>query len=180
LISRRLDMWACGQFEILLQEAELCDKNLPKNSSKMSDEQAVKVFSRLMLENKIREATRFLTERQESGGIMSPDDDAGKPQGKTVMEVLLSKHPDQINPDEEAFVECEELPIFLDVEITSSHVVRVAHRLSGGAGPSGLSSSSLQDMLLKFGNHSADLREAYAALSRRLANYIVPGMKSEP
>ena len=74
-----------------------------------------------MLENKIREATRFLTERQESGGIMSPDDDAGKPQGKTVMEVLLSKHPDQINPDEEAFVECEELPIFLDVEITSSH-----------------------------------------------------------
>ena len=29
-------------------------------------------------------------------------------------------------------------------------------------------------MLLKFGNHSADLREAYAALSRRLANYIVP------
>ena len=29
-------------------------------------------------------------------------------------------------------------------------------------------------MLLKFGNHSADLRESYAALSRRLANNIVP------
>ena len=105
---------------------------------------------------------------------MSPDADTRMPQGKTVMEVLLSKHPDQITPDEEAFVECEELPIFLDVEITSSHVEHIAHRLSGGAGPSGLSSSSLQDMLLKFGNHSADLREAYAAVSRRLANYIVP------
>ena len=58
----------------------------------MRGEQAVKVFSRLMLENKIPEATQFLTERQESGGIMSPDDDTGKPQGKTVMEVLLSKH----------------------------------------------------------------------------------------
>ena len=31
--------------------------------------------------------------------------DAGKPEGKTVMKVLLSKHPNQFNPDEEAFVE---------------------------------------------------------------------------
>ena len=53
LISQRLDMLACGQFEILLQEAELCDKNLPKTSSKMSDAQAVKVFLRLMREKKI-------------------------------------------------------------------------------------------------------------------------------
>ena len=66
------------------------------------------------------------------------------------------------------------LPTFLDVEIKSSHVERVAHRLSGGARLSGLSTSALQDMLLKFGNHSADLREAHAALSRRLSNYIVP------
>ena len=66
-------MWACGQVD------------LPKKISKRSDEQAVKVFSRLMLENKICEATRFLTERQQSGGIMSPDDDAGKAQGKSVL-----------------------------------------------------------------------------------------------
>ena len=63
-----------------------------------------------MLEGKICEATRFLTEREESGGIMSPGDDAGKPKGKTVIEVLLSKHPEQANPDEEAFIECEEFP----------------------------------------------------------------------
>ena len=74
-----------------------------------------------MLEGKIREATRFITEREESGGIMSPGDDAGKPKGRTVMEVLLSKHPEQANPDEEAFIECEELPEFLYVEVTSSH-----------------------------------------------------------
>jgi len=53
-------------------------------------------------------------------------------------------------------------------------VQRVANKLTGDAGPSGLTSSTLQDMLLKFGNHSADLRESYAALSRRLANNIVP------
>ena len=45
----------------------------------MTDEQAARVFSWLMLEGKIREATRFLTEREENGGVMSPNDDAGKP-----------------------------------------------------------------------------------------------------
>ena len=81
------------------------------------------------------------------------------------MEVLLSKHPEQANPDEEAFIECEELPEFLHVEMTSSHIQRVAQKLAGGAGPSGLTSSTLQDMLLKFDNHSENLRESYAALS---------------
>ena len=51
-----MDMRACGHFEILLQEAELCDKNLLKKT-KMSDYKAVKVFSRLMLENKMSETT---------------------------------------------------------------------------------------------------------------------------
>ena len=50
----------------------------------------------------------------------------------------------------------------------------MAQKLAGGAGPSGLTSSTLQDMLLKFDNHSEHLRESYAAPSRRLANNIVP------
>ena len=108
-----------------------------------------------MLKGKICSITRFLTERTEGGRVMDPNESAGKPQGKSVMEVLLSKHPDQQIPDEEAFIQCEELPIFLDVEITASHIERVAHKLSGGAGPSGFTSSQLQDLLLKYGNHSA-------------------------
>ena len=126
------------------------------------------------LEGKIRSATRFLTERTEGGGVMDPNESAGKPQGKSVMEVLLSKHPDQQIPDEAAFIQCEELPIFLDVEITATYIERVAHKLSGGAGPSGFTSSQLQDLLLKYGNHSAEVREAFSALSRRLANTVVP------
>jgi len=143
-------MWLEQKFDLLIQEAEKCDKKLPRSCSNITDEQAIKIFSRLMLEGKIREATRFITEREESGGIMSPGDDAGKPKDRTVMEVLLSKQPEQANPDEEAFIECEELPEFLYVEVTSSHVQRVAKKLTGGAGPSGLASGTLQDMLLKF------------------------------
>ena len=57
---------------------------------------------------------------------------------------------------------------FLDTEVTASHVERVAHKLSAGTGPSGFQSAQLQELLLKYGNHSAELQEAYAALSRRL------------
>ena len=53
--------------------------------------------SRLMPEGKIRLATRFLTERTEGGGVMNPNESAGKPQGKSVMEVLLSKQNIQTN-----------------------------------------------------------------------------------
>ena len=48
----------------------------------MNEEQAYAVFSRLVLQNKIREAVRFITDRAENGGILQPDDDAGK--GKSV------------------------------------------------------------------------------------------------
>ena len=76
---------------------------------------------------------------------MSPDDDAGKPKGKTVMEVLQSKHPEQATPGahEEAFVECSNLPDLFFVDIKSSHIQRVANKLSAGAGLSGLQSTQL-------------------------------------
>ena len=60
---------------------------------------------------------------------MSPDDDAGKPKGKTVMEVLQSKHPEQATPGEEAFVECSNLSDLFFVDIKSSHIQRVANKL---------------------------------------------------
>ena len=54
---------------------------------------------------KIREATRFITQRMESGGVMMPTEDAIKPAGKTVLEVLKMKHPNQVDPHPDAFIE---------------------------------------------------------------------------
>ena len=42
---------------------------------------------------KIREAVRYTTDRTENGGILKPEDDAGK--GKSVKEVLMEQYPDQ-------------------------------------------------------------------------------------
>ena len=97
-------MWSDGNIENLISEAEQCDQKLPRTTTNMTDEQAVKVFSRLVLKGKIPEATCFLTARVTTGGVLSPDDDAGKPKG------IQSKHPEQATPGEEAFVECSNLP----------------------------------------------------------------------
>ena len=104
----------------------------------------------------------FITQRQESGGVMLPDKDAGK----TVLEALQMKHPEQTEPHPDAFILCEDLPTFNDVIITESHILKIAHKKSGSAGPSGADSTHWQSFLLKYCNHdhSKELREAIAIL----------------
>ena len=128
---------------------------------KMTDDKALSILTRLLLNGKIREAVRFITERQESGGVMLPTEDAIKPAGKMVLEVLQLKHPEQAEPHIDAFVKCEELPTLLKVTITEDHI---CHKLSGSAGPSGADLTLWHSMLLKYGNHSKELCEAMAML----------------
>ena len=173
MVSRRLQLWKDGKFKELTSAAEQCNKKLPKSQFKMTDEKVISIFTRLLLNGKIREAVRFITERQESGGVMMPHEDALKPAGKTVLEVLELKHPDQTEPHADAFVECDELPILLEVTVTEEHIRKTAHKLSGSAGPSGADSMLWQSILLKYGNQSKELREAMATLTERQANNII-------
>ena len=137
----------------------------------MNEEQAYAVFSRLVLQNKIREAVRFITDRAENGGILQPDDDAGK--GKSGKEVLEEKHPDQTIQNLDVFLFCDVLPTMVDVDVTTEHVQKVANSRSYGAGVSALDAAQWKNLLLKQGGASANLRESMAALMRLLANSIV-------
>ena len=160
LLKRRLQMWKDGLFLELIREAEQCDRNLPKSSGKMNEEREAKIFSDLILQGRLREAVRFITDRQ-GGGVMDPNDDAGKPAGKTVLQVLIDKHPEQRVPDEEDFMPCQALPALFDIDITNAHVEKAARKLSGSAGVSGFDSFQLQRVLLRFGKHSEKLRESF-------------------
>ena len=52
--------------------------------------------------------------------------------------MLESKHPPQVESSPEAFIVCEQLPTLVDIDVSSSHVYKVAKTLSGSAGIGGL------------------------------------------
>ena len=98
----------------------MCDTMLPKRSSHVSDDEAVKIFDRLVMQGKLRSACRFITERDGGVRVMSPEEDAGD--GKTVLEGLLEKHPEQAEANKDAFENCNDLPFLVDVDITGVHI----------------------------------------------------------
>lgn len=178
LLKRRLTLWKQSSFDLLLQEAERCDRVLqsPRNSSnKQHDEEhLIKIFTKLLLQGKVRDAVKWVTGGH-SGGVLEPHQlFTVDGTSKTVLEVLQSKHPASTIPNlSQTFQMPTELPLLADIEITSSHIERVARRLRGGAGPSGTDSTKWQDFLLNYGSHSEHLRDAVASLTRRLSNSIV-------
>ena len=63
-----------------------------------------------------------------------------------------------------------DLPLLVDVDVTSSHVEQAAHHLRGSGGPGGADSYHWQCFLLLI--RSSRLREAVADLAMHLANGI--------
>ena len=57
----------------------------------MNDDHIVRMFTRLMLHGRVREAVCFAT-NQSGGGMLKPDDIDTK-SGKCVLDVLKEKHP---------------------------------------------------------------------------------------
>ena len=171
LLEKRMKLWEDSNFQELLEEVELCDKKLPRSYGNITDEQAVKIFSQLILIRKKREAAKFITERGEVSTVLQPTDDNGK--GVSVLEDLKIKHPPQATANAEAFIECKDLPILIDVDISAEHVEKVARMMGGSAGTICLDSYQWQALILKFGTQSESLRESMAAVIRRLANSFV-------
>jgi hypothetical protein len=173
-------MWRERCHDELLQEAERCDKQLrrckpPSQKNTTEKEHTIRVFTRLMLQGKLREAVRWVTER-DRGSVLDPNDfiESGST-SKTVLQVLQEKHPAPQEPNEVIAlgIGSESIPLLVDVDITASHVERASRRIHGGAGPGGCDSSQWQDFLLRYGAHSERLRDNVAGLARRLSNTIV-------
>ena len=79
--------------------------------------------------------------------------------GNRVLEVLRAKHPEARPPTAASLTPYTGCPTELTpMDITDDTVMAIAGRLSGGAGPGGPDSVSLQHWLLRFGSASAELR----------------------
>ena len=68
---------------------------------------------------------------------------------------------------------CDTLPNLIDVDATNAHVEQAARKLSGSAGISGFDSYQLQQILLRHGKHSENLRETFTKATKKQANTIV-------
>ena len=164
-------MWKSNSFEALLCEAERCTAQWRNRPLRLSDDHVVRVFTRLMLRGRVCEAVHFVTNRAR-GGVLKPSDIDAK-SGKCVFDVLREKYPPSGLVSQDAFVSCSDLPLLVDVDVTSSHVEQVACRLRGSGGPGGADSYHWQCFLLHYGAHSSRLRKAVADLAMHLANGIV-------
>ena len=66
------------------------------------------------------------------------------------------------------------LPELPSLDITAQTIQMVAKQIQGSAGPSGVHAVWWEHWLVRCGTRSEKLREAVAALARRLANEVVP------
>ncbi|KAF6201996.1 hypothetical protein GE061_004392 [Apolygus lucorum] len=169
LLQKRMDLWNQEKYDDLVQEAMRCDRQMP-TAQKRDEDHKIRIFTRLVLQGKLRDATRWITDRS-GGGALRPEDVLGD--GTTVLDVMKSKHPAQFRPQEDTFIASDTLPLMVDIDVTSNHIEKVARKLRGSAGPSGTDAEQWRNMLLRFGAHSAQLREVVASLVRRLANGVV-------
>ena len=91
LLKRRMEAWRAGMIDELLYEAERCANQLKKpQQGNQDDKHTIRVFTRLMMQGRVRSAVRWMTERASSSGILDPNATVNT-SGKTVLDVLKEK-----------------------------------------------------------------------------------------
>lgn len=58
VLEKRMKKWSDEEYDILVDEAVMCDKTMKTSSHKVDANHFVAVFTRLMLQGKIRAAVR--------------------------------------------------------------------------------------------------------------------------
>jgi hypothetical protein len=128
---------------MLVQDTQNTLEGMPtKKQGMTTPEQRAKTFHQKQLKGDLRGAVRYITNR-EMGGVLLPDDKCSKT-GMSVSDVLDSKHPMARVPDAAALPHYEELPEFIEVNVTEDSVEDTARKLSRGAGLGGVDSYTLK------------------------------------
>jgi hypothetical protein len=113
---------------------------------------------------------------RDGGGVLGLSDLCTK-NGRPVIGVLRAKHPPLREPSgigAATFKPYVELPDPPPVDVTSATIEKVATRLSGAAGPSGVDAIDMQNWLSGYGKESSALREELTEWASWLANQHPP------
>ena len=165
-----------------MDECRTIQRRLPSTRSPKQQFALERSFNNFMLQGRIRDAIRLLSEGN-SGGPMDLDAPAvaDDPSSGSVLDHLLLKHPPPQPADSSAIKlsstpSQDHSPHFVTYEGINGDLIKsVALRTFGSAGPSGLDASAWRRLCSSFGSYSSDLCSSMAAVARRLCqSYVDP------
>ena len=164
-LRRRVELWQKNNLDALLREARALQERLsrPQQSSIPTEDKARK-FADKMRQGNVASATRSLSENSTRGVL---------PLTRETITHLKEKHPPPSDKSGQRLEGCHQPPNPVIYErITGDMVWTKALQTHGSAGPSGLDARGWRRLLssAKFGNAAGDLRNAIAAVARKLAS----------
>ena len=176
-LERRLQLWGSGKLKELLDEGHTIQHQLSRKPPKQQEDTA-RIFTKLMMEGKVRAALQIVTDSNGSG-ILPLDKviDVENNNVETVRGVLLKKHPHKQPPRPSSLIKPdspppEPHPVMFEV-IDGKLIRSMMLKMDGAAGPSGLDATAWKRMCTSFKTESADLCESLANTARRLCSEYV-------
>ena len=165
-VQKRIELWNKGDVEELLKEARALQKRIRgKKGKKSHGKDKARLFADKIRKGKVAAATRTLETDGEMAGILPLDEATRK--------TLRDKHPEAktAHPDTKFQGQYQPPHPVIFQQITGDVVWKHALHTQGAAGPSGLDAAGWKTILSShvFGNVAADLRNAIAALARKMA-----------
>ena len=176
-LQRRLHAWKAGDIDGLVREARVLQRSLPPMKRHCDANHTARVFSRLMLQGKVKAALRWISGCT-SQGVLSLEEVTDS-DGHTVLDVLLDKHPPAVDAHPEAIMDLGSAPQpypthpVLFERLDGDMIRSCALRTEGSAGPSGVDASGWRRLCTSFHAASRDLCNSVAAFARRLSTQFV-------
>ena len=175
-LGDRMTKWLKGDVDSLLHECTSIQSRLNhRKRHSQEDGQAARSFAKLVSLGNLKAAMRLITEQNDYGCLQL---DNIQPDGRTVKDHLLGKHPPRTPASPLAISDqspaIEPHSIVFD-QIDGTLIRSISQQMDGSAGPSGLDAHAWKGMCSSFHNASDELCSSVAKLTRKLcSNHVDP------
>ena len=177
-LEHRLKLWLEGNLEELLNESHTIQQRtcrIHQNSNQPQQETA-RIFAKLMMQGKVKKTLRLIGS-ETKGGPLQLNDRVEPEMPETVRDVLTKKHPPKQHPKPSAIITSETPPSephpILYEKINGQLIHKIAPKMEGAAGPSGLDAAAWKRLCSSFKTASSDLCTAIASIARKLCTQYV-------
>jgi len=181
-LKRRLELWNAGNITPIFEECRCIQDHLPPvpRRSSAPGEFSDLAFANMVFNNKIGAASRYLG-ASGSRGVLSLGSAVDGSGNKTVLDVLHDKHPPPVPAPPEVKLDGDFAPPdpVMFEEITPAMIRRVALRMTGSAGPSGVDAAAWKRMVSMYKTASDELVTAMARAAKLLCTRSVDAGKLE-